>query len=158
MEMNEKEHIKISGNWVIITIELTKFNKKLEELEAEWEIPVYCFRNMTSLKERPVEIKSLIFGQLFETADINNLTTEEMESYKKSIAEYADVRLMMACSLEEGMQKGIKEDMQKGILKGKKEWERESINKIAGNLLKISFSIADIAKATGLTPEPIKQL
>jgi predicted transposase/invertase (TIGR01784 family) len=69
-----------------------------------------------------------------------------MEGYKKSVAEYADVRLMMACRLKEGMQRGI--------VKGKKE----SINKIAGNLLKIKFSIADIAKATGLTLEQIKQL
>jgi hypothetical protein len=75
--MNKKEYIKISDNWVIIMIELTKFNKKLEKWETELEMWVYCLRNMTSLKERPAEIKDSIFDQLFEIADINNLTTEE---------------------------------------------------------------------------------
>jgi predicted transposase/invertase (TIGR01784 family) len=144
--MNEKEHTRISDNWFIITIELPKFNKKLEELKTELEKWVYCFRNMANLKERPEEIKGPVFDRLFEMIDINNLTTDEMEGYKKSVAEYADVQLMMACSREDGREEGI----QRG--------RKESMVKIAGNLLKMNFSIADIAKATGLTPKQIKQL
>jgi predicted transposase/invertase (TIGR01784 family) len=79
---------------------------------------------------------------LFEIVDTNNLTSEEMEGYKKSVAEYTDVRLMMQCSLAEGREEGKK--------------DRE--NEIAENLLKMNFSSADIAKATGLTFEQIRQL
>jgi predicted transposase YdaD len=61
-----------------------------------------------------------------------------MKGYKKSVAEYTDVRLMMQCSLEEG--------------------KRDRENEIAENLLKMNFSLADIAKATGLTFEQIGQL
>jgi predicted transposase/invertase (TIGR01784 family) len=109
---------------------------------------------MANLKERPEEIKGPVFDRLFEMTDINNLTTDEMEGYKKSVAEYDDVQLMMECSREDGREEG----MQRGILKGRREGERKSMTKIAGNLLKMNFSITDIAKATGLTLEQIKQL
>jgi predicted transposase/invertase (TIGR01784 family) len=73
---------------------------------------------------------------------------------------------MMECSLKEGREEGIlqgmQRGMQKGILKGRREGiqqgEKESMNKIARNLLKMNFSAVDIAKATGLTLEQIKQL
>jgi predicted transposase YdaD len=100
-----------------------------------------------------------------------------MEGYKKSVAEYYDVQLMMECSLEEGreegMQKGIQrgiqrgrqegrlEGMQIGMLKGRQEGRIEGllrVNEIARNLQKKNFSMTDIIKITGLTPEQIQQL
>jgi predicted transposase/invertase (TIGR01784 family) len=159
--MNEKGHKKITDKLNFITIELPKFNKKVDELKNDLEVWVYCFLNLSKLKERPAEIKGAIFDQLFEIVDINKLTSEEMIGYKKSVAEYDDVQLMMECSLEEGMQKGMqkgrREGMQKGILKGRKEGMLR-INEIARNLLKMNFSTTDIVQATGLTPEQIKQL
>jgi predicted transposase/invertase (TIGR01784 family) len=142
MLMNEKGHTKISSNLIFITIELPKFKKKIEELESDLDRWMYCFRNLPMMTERPAEIKGAIFDHLFEIVDTNNLTSEEMEGYKKSVAEYTDVRLMMECSLEEGMLQG----------------KREMMNEIAHNLLKMNFSSTDIAKATGLTFEQIGQL
>jgi flagellar biosynthesis/type III secretory pathway protein FliH len=72
---------------------------------------------------------------------MNNLTSEEMEGYKKSVAEYEDVQLMMECSLvegrEEGLQKGVlrgrregmMKGMRRGILQGKKEGMMKGIRK-----------------------------
>jgi predicted transposase/invertase (TIGR01784 family) len=144
--MNEKQHTKMSGKLNFITIELPKFNRAVNELKNELERWLYCFRNLPKMQKRPKEITGPVFDLLFETVDINNLTSEEMEGYKKSVAEYADVQLMMECSLKEGREKGM--------LQGKKE----SMNEIARNLLKMNFSAIDIAKATGLTLEQIKQL
>jgi flagellar biosynthesis/type III secretory pathway protein FliH len=56
---------------------------------------------------------------------MNNLTSEEMEGYKKSVAEYEDVQLMMECSLVEGMQKGL----QKGVLRGHREGMMKGMRK-----------------------------
>jgi predicted transposase/invertase (TIGR01784 family) len=160
--MNEKGHNRISGNLNIITIELPKFNKTLGELETELDFWLYCFRNLPTMKERPAEIKGAIFDQLFEIVDTNNLTDEEMEGYKKSVAEYTDVRLMMECSLkegrEEGIQKGMQEGLEEGMQKGMQKGKREMMDKIAKNLLKMNFSLVDIKKATGLTFEQIRQL
>jgi predicted transposase/invertase (TIGR01784 family) len=152
--MNEKEHKRISNSLIFITIELPKFKKAIGELTNEQEAWLYCFCNLPEMKDRPAEIKGQAFDLLFEIADTNNLTSEEMEVYRKSVAEYADVQLMMACSLKEGRDEG----MQKGILKGKREGKRETMNEIAEKLLKMNFSMTDIAQATGLTIEQISQL
>jgi predicted transposase/invertase (TIGR01784 family) len=160
--MNEKTHKQISDKLNFITIELPKFKKTIEELESDLDFWLYCFCNLPAMKERPAKIKGVIFDQLFEIVDMNNLTSEEMEGYKKSVAEYEDVQLMMECSLVEGMQKG----MQKGVLRGRREGmtkgmqkgKRDAMGKIAKNLLKMKLSMADIAKATGLTMKQIQQL
>jgi predicted transposase/invertase (TIGR01784 family) len=144
--MNEKGHTKISSNLIFITIELPKFKKKIEELESDLDMWMYCFCNLPTMNDRPAEIKGTVFDHLFEIVDTNNLTSEEMEGYKKSVAEYTDVRLMMECSLVEGREEGM--------LQGKRERE----NEIARNLLKMNFPLTDIAKATGLTFEQIGQL
>jgi hypothetical protein len=138
-----------------ITVELPKFNKTINELKSDWDIWLYCFRNMHLLKEQPESLKGHPqFDSLFEAAEIENLTETEMEVYAKSIAEYHDVQLMMECSLVEGREEGL----QKGRREGRRESVASEDRKIAKNLLKMNFSINDIAKATGLTPEQINQL
>jgi predicted transposase/invertase (TIGR01784 family) len=180
--MNEKEHKRISNSLIFITIELPKFKKAIGELTNELEAWLYCFCNLPEMEERPAEIKGPVFDLLFEIAEMNKLTSEEMEVYRKSVAEYADVQLMMACSLkegrdegiEEGIQRGMQEGILKGILKGKREGKkegkkegmqkgilkgkRETMNEIAQNLLKMNFPMTDITKITGLTPEQVLQL
>jgi predicted transposase/invertase (TIGR01784 family) len=110
------------------------------------------------LKERPAELQGPIFDLLFEVATINNLTTVEMEVYTKSLAEYDDVRLIMECSRDEGMKKGIEKGRKEGIEKGREKGRIEGITYIAQNMLKLQIPIKDIAKATGLTLEQIRQL
>jgi predicted transposase/invertase (TIGR01784 family) len=208
--LNEKGHNKINDNLIFITVELSKFKKTLKELENDLDAWMYCFCNLPEMEERPAEIKGAIFDQLFELVDMNNLTSEEMEGYKKSVAEYADVQLMMECSLHEGREEGREEGMQKGLMKGimkgrregmlkgiqrgrkegkmqgrkegkmqgrkegkmqgrkegkmqgkkegKMQGKKESVDKIARNLLKMKFSMSDIAKITGLSADQIQQL
>jgi predicted transposase/invertase (TIGR01784 family) len=156
--MNEKGHKRISDNLFFITIELPKFRKTIKELKNELEVWLYCFCNLPEMEERPAEIKGEVFDLLFEITDMNNLTSEEMEVYEKSVAEYTDVQLMMECSLDEGMQKGLQKGILKGRKEGKREGKRETMTEIAQNLLKMNFSVTDIAQATGLTFKQIKQL
>jgi len=60
----------------------------------------------------------------------------------------------MQKGIEEGMQKGIKEGMQKGI----KEGMQKGIYTVARNMKQMGLTIADIAKATGLSEEEITEL
>jgi len=71
------------------------------------------------------------------------LTEKDMETYRKSILEYQDVRSAMDCAREESMEKGIK----KGIEKEK--------NSIIQKSLQMNIPIEVIVKLTGYSKEQI---
>jgi predicted transposase/invertase (TIGR01784 family) len=148
--MNEEDHTKISDKLNFITVELPKFNKPLKALENDLDAWLFCFRNLPELKKRPEKLKGTVFDLLFEIAAVNNLTTEDMEVYAKSVAEYEDVQLMMECSRDEGMKKGMKKGIEKGIVYRNYE--------IARNMLERRVPVKDIAEITGLTPQQILEL
>jgi predicted transposase/invertase (TIGR01784 family) len=83
---------------------------------------------------------------LVQLLEINNLNTEDMAEYVKSITEYSDVQLAMQCSRREGMEKG----MEKGIATEKILIAKKLLN----SGMKINFVIA----ITDLTFEQIRQL
>jgi predicted transposase/invertase (TIGR01784 family) len=87
---------------------------------------------------------------LFDRIDTKKLTANNMETYNKSITEYADVRFIMASNLKRGIEEGFEKGIEKGMEKG--------VKKVALNMLNLSIPIKDIAKATGLTPEQIRSL
>ena len=68
----------------------------------------------------------------------------------------------MQKGIEEGMQKGIEEGMQKGIEEGMQKGIEEGMQKgiytVARNMKQMGLTIADIAKATGLSEEEITEL
>jgi hypothetical protein len=57
-----------------------------------------------------------------------------MEAYSKNVLEYSDIRDAVDCARKEG------------------------IEKVAKNLKTLHFSIDEIVKVTGLTPEQIRSL
>jgi predicted transposase/invertase (TIGR01784 family) len=134
----EETKTKASATQNIILIELPGFKKTLQESENKIDRWLYCFKHLGRLKNRPEELSGKIFERLFEEAEINKLTPEDMELYNKSITKDRDVRNMVDYSREEGK-------MSKAM-------------EIAKNLLDLRLPVNDIAKATGLTPEQILSL
>jgi hypothetical protein len=134
----------------IILIELPGFKKTLQESGNKIDRWLYCFKHLGRLKNRPEELSGKIFERLFEEAEINKLTPEDMELYNKSITKDRDVRNMMDYSRKEGKMEGLEERIEKG--------KTFKALDIAKNLLDLRFPINDIAKATGLTPEQILSL
>jgi predicted transposase/invertase (TIGR01784 family) len=83
-------------------------------------------------------------------AEIEKLTDENMKTYKKSVADYDDVQLMMQYSQKKGREKGREEGREEGIT--------SSNLQIAKNLQQKGMSVTFISEATGLTPEQIQQI
>ncbi|MDR0547668.1 MAG: hypothetical protein LBG77_08870, partial [Dysgonamonadaceae bacterium] len=100
--------------------------------------------------------------RLFKAAEIKQLTNKEMETYSKSVLEYADVRSAVDFAFDNGVEKGFGQGMEKGIKQGIKRGVEQGIvqekTAIAQNLLNLHIPILDIAQATGLTPEQILEL
>ena len=103
-------------------------------------------------------------------AEIAKFTPQEMREYETSKMAYRDIKNSVDTAkregIAEGMEKGMKEGMELGIAKGKQEGLAEGMEKgmnqkaleIAKNMLAMGLSAEQVAKATQLPLEIIKNL
>ncbi len=144
--VRERTKTPYSGKLKFIFVELPKFDKNISELKTNMDRWLYCMKNLSLLDSCPFEEQGKIFERLFKIAEINQLTEEEMEEYKKSIFEYEDVQ----DALEYAKEVAKKEGWDQGI-------EKEKIE-IAKNCIKEGIPIEVIVKITGLTSIQIQEL
>ena len=125
-------------------------------------------KNLYKLTQRPKELCDKVFDRLFEEAEIAKFTPQEMREYETSKMAYRDIKNSVDTAkregIAEGMEKGMKEGMELGIAKGKQEGLAEGMEKgmnqkaleIAKNMLAMGLSAEQVAKATQLPLDIIK--
>jgi predicted transposase/invertase (TIGR01784 family) len=74
----------------------------------------------------------------------------EKQEYRKSVAEYADVQLMMDYSKKEGMQRGERRGLKKGI--------QQALTAVAKSGFKKGMSVETVSELTGLPIQEVKLL
>jgi len=118
-----------------VFVELPKFKKAEAELETNTDKWLYVLKNLSELDDRPVSLQGKVFEKIFEIAEIQRLKREDMETYRKSILEYADVRSAVDLAREEAREKA---------------WE-----KVLQRCLQRNMPVEDIIFLTGFTEERI---
>ena len=126
---------------------------------------------MKQVEERYISLLTDFgFDRLFEEAEIAKFTPQEMREYEFSKMAYRDIKNSVDTAkregIAEGMEKGMKEGMELGMAKGKQEGLAEGMEKgmnqkaleIAENMLAMGLSAEQVAKATQLPLEIIKNL
>ena len=126
---------------------------------------------MKQVEERYISLLTDFgFDRLFEEAEIAKFTPQEMREYETSKMAYRDIKNSVDTAkregIAEGMEKGMKEGMELGMAKGKQEGLAEGMEKgmnqkaleIAKNMLAMGLSAEQVAKATQLSLEIIKNL
>ena len=126
---------------------------------------------MKQVEERYISLLTDFgFDRLFEEAEIAKFTPQEMREYETSKMAYRDIKNSVDTAkregIAEGMEKGMKEGMELGMAKGKQEGLAEGMEKgmnqkaleIAENMLAMGLSAEQVAKATQLPLEIIKNL
>jgi len=99
-------------------------------------------------------------------AEIKQLTSTEMETYRESLRHNNFLRDMASCEQREGRSEGRSEGLMEGLLKGRSEGITEGLmkgrmeerNLFALRLLQKKMSIDDVAALTDLTKEQIQKL
>ncbi|MDR0725179.1 MAG: Rpn family recombination-promoting nuclease/putative transposase [Prevotellaceae bacterium] len=136
-----------------VIIELPKFTKTLEELSDNvieiWLYSIIHMEEMTSCPE--VAAKDAVLKELYETARLNKLTKEDMETYRKSVLEYDDVRSAMDCAEERGRVEGRIE----GRVEGRIEERNKFVNYLYNHKI---MSLKQIAEFTGLTEKEVFEI
>ena len=137
-----------------IYVEISKFNKPLEQLDTLYEKWLYALKNLYKLTQRPKELCDKVFDRLFEEAEIAKFTPQEMREYETSKMAYRNIKNSVDTAkregIAEGMEKGMKEGMEKGM-------NLRSLE-IARKMLAKGLDEASVMDMTGLTAEEIKLL
>jgi len=151
-----------------LLIDLSKFAGRKEFVQYADDKEKWCYtiKNMWRMKEADIPEKNGIFHELYEECNISKLSDMEKQDYEKSVLEYEDVKEAMKYHRKMGITEGFEKGLEKGMEKGREEGLQEGIEKgregaliqTARNLLTLGISIADIAKATGLSEEQITAL
>ena len=110
---------------------------------------------MKQVEERYISLLTdKVFDRLFEEAEIAKFTPQEMREYETSKMAYRDIKNSVDTAkregIAEGMEKGMKEGMEKGM--------NQKALEIAKNMLAMGLSAEQVAKATQLPLDIIKNL
>ena len=141
-----------------IYVEISKFNKTLEQLDTLYEKWLYALKNLYKLTQRPKELCDKVFDRLFEEAEIAKFTPQEMREYETSKMAYRDIKNSVDTAKREGIAEGMELGMKQGMEKGRTEGKHEANTETAQRLLEMGLSAEQVAKATQLPLEIIKNL
>ena len=116
---------------------------------------------MKQVEERYISLLT-DFDRLFEEAEIAKFTPQEMREYEASKKAYRDIKNSIDTAKREGLAEGIEIGMEKGMKqgmeKGRAEGKHEANTETAQRLLAMGLSAEQVAKATQLPLEIIKNL
>ena len=114
---------------------------------------------MKQVEERYISLLTdKVFDRLFEEAEIAKFTPQEMREYATSKMAYRDIKNSVDTAKREGIAEGKEIGMKEGMEKGRAEGKHEANTETAQRLLAMGLSAEQVAKATQLSLEIIKNL
>ena len=114
---------------------------------------------MKQVEERYISLLTDFgFDRLFEEAEIAKFTPQEMREYEFSKMAYRDIKNSVDTAKREGIAEGKEIGMKEGMEKGREEGKHEANTETAQRLLAMGLSAEQVAKATQLPLEIIKNL
>jgi predicted transposase/invertase (TIGR01784 family) len=127
---NEKNHSLLTDRVTFIFLELGKFNKTLDELDGNvLEGMCFCFKNMTTLAERPDILRHKVFEKIFEVTELLNMDDVTRFKILGNMTTERDLRNQMRYAIEtataEGLAKGMAQGLEQGLAEGRAKGEAE---------------------------------
>lgn len=136
--LDKQTHRVFNNKLTFKYVEISKFNKRIEELKTNYDKWLFILKNLSRLDRQPEYLQTAVFNRLFAEAEIAKFTRAELREYEDSLKAYRDIKN----SLDSAEEKG----------------ERKKAIEIAKNLLEMGMSIDNIMKATGLSQKEIDML
>ena len=116
---NHRTQETVTGNTLLQEvvywfIELSKFNKGLEELNDRLDKWIFFIKTASVLEDVPDRLGEAPFRHAFERARLANMDKEELEYYDRAGMAIADARGAIELARDEGMEEGRQEGRQEG--------------------------------------------
>ena len=168
---NERTHSLLTDRVTFIFLELGKFNKTLIELDGNvLDGMCFCFKNMTTLAERPDILRHKVFEKIFEVTELLNMDNVTRYKILGNMTTERDLRNQMRYAIEtataeglaKGMEQGLAKGMEQGIAEGRAkgeaegraegraEGERDKACEIAAKLMAAGMSKEEAAEFVGI--------
>ena len=136
--LDKQTHRVFNDKLTFKYVEISKFNKRIEELKTNYDKWLFVLQNLSRLDCQPEYLETAVFNRLFAEAEIAKFTRAELREYEDSLKAYRDIKNSLNSAEEKG--------------------ERKKAIEIAKNLLEMGMPIDNIMKATGLSLEEIAKL
>ncbi len=133
-----------------IYMEMPKFTKTEDQLETQSDKWLYILKYLPHLYERPDWIQERILNNLFDAAEVANLSRSERSHYEESLRTYRDLENTLSYSEEKGLRRGMEKGMEKG--------QRDQQLATARKALEAGLSTVITATLTGLSEKEIRDL
>ena len=133
--LDKQTHRVFNDKLTFKYVEISKFNKRIEELKTNYDKWLFVLQNLSRLDRQPEYLQTAVFNRLFAEAEIAKFTRAELREYEDSLKAYRDIKN----SLDSAEEKG----------------ERKKAIEIAKNLFEMGMPIDAIMKATGLSQKEI---
>jgi predicted transposase/invertase (TIGR01784 family) len=163
LHKNVKSHVVLydqanktvfSDKLQFIYLEMSKFDKTIDELDNHYEKWLFILKNLHLLDNIPSKLREKAFQKLFRVAEIAKYNPKERQKYEDSLKHYRDIENSLDLKYEEGVKKGKEE----GLKEGKEEGLKEGKEEIAKNMINLGLSDEVIVQATGLEIAEIQLL
>ncbi|MGL4943789.1 MAG: Rpn family recombination-promoting nuclease/putative transposase [Thermoguttaceae bacterium] len=141
-----------------IYLEMPKFTKTEKELTTNFDKWLYAIRNLDLLDEIPACIRSGIFEDFFEMAEIANLNKQEIVQYEDSLKVYRDWYSVLKSAVKDSKKQGHAEGHAKGLAKGLAKGKAEANRETAIKMLSMKLSLEVIEQATGISVAELRTL
>ena len=136
--LDKQTHRVFNDKLTFKYVEISKFNKRIEELKTNYDKWLFVLQNLSRLDRQPEYLQTAVFNRLFAEAEIAKFTRAELREYEDSLKAYRDIKNSLDSAKQEG--------------------KKDKAIEIAKNLLEMGMSIGSIMKATGLSQEEIAKL
>ncbi|WP_316836077.1 Rpn family recombination-promoting nuclease/putative transposase [Pedobacter nutrimenti] len=141
-----------------IFVELPKFKKSVDELKTNEDGWLYSLRNMEILDEIPVPLrKKKVFRELYQLAEVINLSPEDMNAYQESLKIKRDNYSALESAELRGEQRGQKQGIEIGVELGRAKAEQEK-REMAIEMLAGGEPLEKIARYSKLSITEIQAL
>lgn len=129
-----------------IFIEMPRFNKTEDQLENHFDKWLYFLKHLEDFENIPSILNEDVFIKGFKVAEIASFDQRQMNEYEESLKVYRDLKGVLDNSFEEGK------------IEGKAEGVTEGLTKVAKKMKSEGYTLAEIAKLTGLSKADIEKL
>lgn len=176
--LDKQTHRVFNDKLTFKYVEISKFNKDIDQLETNYDKWLYVLRNLSRLDRQPRRLQDEVFNRLFSEAEIARFNKSELKEYEDSLKAYRDIKNSIDSAEEKGekrgiekgiklgIEQGIKQGIEQGIEQGIKQGIEQGMGKgrmqqseeMAKMMKEAGEPVSKIAKYTGLTIDQINNL
>jgi predicted transposase/invertase (TIGR01784 family) len=115
---DEENKMLFSDKLKFVYLEMTKFNKSLDELDSHYDKWLYLLKNLAFLDEIPTKLRDKVFQKVFQIAEIAKYNPKERQHYENSLKYYRDMENSLDLKYAKGLQDKTLEIVKNAIAEG----------------------------------------